>query len=156
MARCGAGVTRSGVNTANTAYFNLDNTGTGRLFVRQVIVNISVAPSTAPMFYLSRATARGTQASTLAGLVLDEGDTQSVVGTLDVCGTGGNVPTFSTTNWLATGALAVTAGGSYIWTFYDAPIVVKTGAGNGLCVANANASGATTGTFTCSMLWDDV
>lgn len=144
------------MNTANTAYFNLDNTGTGRLFVRQVIVNIAVAPTTAPSLYLSRATARGTQASTLAGLPLDEGDTQAAIATLDVCGTGGNVPTFSTSSLLAVGGLAVTAGGAWIWTFFDDnPLVVKTGAGNGLVVANANASGATTGTFTCSMLWDE-
>ena len=155
MARYGAGVSRSGVNTANTAYFNLDNTGsTQRLVVRQVIVNVSVAPTTAPMFYLARTTARGTQSSTLAGLPFDENDA-AALGTLDVCGTGGSQPTFTNTAWLTTGALATTAGGAFIWTFYDAPIIVSASSGKGLAVANANASGATTGTFTCSFLWDE-
>lgn len=155
MARYGAGVTRSGINTANTAYFNLDQTGsTQRLLVRQVIVNIGVAPSTAPALYLARTTARGTQASTLAGLPLDTGDA-AALGTLDVCGTAGNQPTFTNTSLIQVGGLAVTAGGSFVWTFFDVPLVIIATAGNGLAVCNANASGATTGTFYGSFLWDE-
>lgn len=153
--RYGAGVTRAGVNTANTAYFNLTQTGTSsRLHIRQIIVSIRVAPTTAPAFYLSRATARGTQSSTLTGQALDSADPASV-GSLDVCGTGGSAPTFSTSNYIQTGGLAVTAGGTFIWTFYDDPLVVIATAGNGIVVANANASGATTGNFDCSFLWDE-
>lgn len=154
MPRYGAGVSRAGVNTANTAYFNLEG-GTGeRLLVRQVIVNVAVAPTTAPMFYLVRTTARGTQASTLAGQVFDTGDV-AAVGTLDVCGTGGSQPTFTNTNWMSAGALAVTAGGAFVWSFWDVPIIIPATSGAGLAVANANASGSTTGTFTCSFLWDE-
>lgn len=151
----GAGVTRAGVNTANTAYFNLHQTGTtSRLRVRQVIVSIRVAPTTAPAWFLSRATARGTQASTLAGQALDPSE-PAAIGTLDVCGTGASAPTFSTANIIQTGGLAVTAGGSFIWTFYDEPLIVTNTAGNGLVIANANASGATTGNFDCSILWEE-
>jgi len=154
MARYGAGVTRSGINTADTAYFNLMG-GTGdRLLIRQIIVSIAVAPTTAPQFYLVRTTARGTQASTLAGLPLDIVD-PAAVGTLDVCGTGASQPTFTNTAWIQTGALAVTAGGAFIWTFWDLPLIVPATAANGLAVANDLASGATTGTFNCSYLWDE-
>lgn len=155
MARYGAGVSRAGINTANAAYFNLDNTGTSqRLRIVQIIVGVAVTPTNAPAFYLSRATVRGTQSSTLAGQALDPGDPASI-GTMDVCGTGASQPTFSTTNLLQTGGLAVTAGGVFIWTFYDAPLVVPATAGNGLVIANVNASGATTGTFTASVLWEE-
>lgn len=154
MARFGAGVERSGINTANTAYFNLLG-GTGqRLLIRQVVVNIAVAPTTAPALYLTRTTARGTQSSTLAGIALDGADVVQA-GTLDVCGTGGSQPTFTNTARIATGALAVTAGGAFVWTFYDVPLVVPATSANGMAVCNANASGATTGTWHCSMLWDE-
>jgi hypothetical protein len=155
MARYGAGASRSGINTANVAYFNLDQTGTAsRLKVVQVVVNIAVAPTTAPSFYLSRATVRGTQASTVLGQAFDPAD-PAALGTLDVCGTGASQPTFSTSLILATGGLAVTAGGAFVWTFYDSPIVVGATAGLGLVVANANASGSTTGTFAVSYLWEE-
>lgn len=155
MARYGAGVSMSGINTANTAYANLDQTGsTQRLLVRQVIVNIAVAPSTAPALYLARTSARGTQASTLAGLPWDENDA-AALGTVDVCGTGASQPTFTNTNIMSGGGLAVTAGGAWVWTFFDVPIIIKATAGNGLAVCNANASGATLGTFKVSFMWDE-
>jgi hypothetical protein len=153
--RYGAGISRAGINTADTAYFNLDQTGTAiRIQVLQVIVNIGVAPTTAPALYLVRTTVRGTQASTLAGQPLDTGD-PAALGTLDVCGTGASQPTFTAANKIQVGGLAVTAGGAFVWTFYDHPLVINATAGLGLAVANANASGATTGTFYCSMLWDE-
>lgn len=154
MDRYGAGVTRSGVNTADTAYFNLVGGTAARLCIRQIVVNVAVAPSTAPSLYLARTTARGTQASTLAGQPLDTA-APAAVGTLDVCGTGGSAPTFTAGNKIATGALAVTAGGVWVWTFYDEPLKVPATAANGLAICNLNASGATTGTFVASVLWDE-
>lgn len=154
MPRYGAGVTMSGVNTANTAYANLLG-GTGdRLLVRQVIFSISVAPTTAPVPTLVRTTARGTQASTLAGFPFDTGDAASV-GTLDVCGTGASQPTFTSGNRIQTGALAVTAGGTFIWSFFDVPLIVPATSGAGLGIVNTAASGATTGTFYISCIWDE-
>lgn len=153
--RYGAGISRSGINTADSAYFNLDQTGTSkRLRVRQVIVNIGVAPTTAPALYLTRATARGTQSSTLLGQAFDT-NAPAAIGTLDVCGTGGSVPSFTAANKIGVGGLAVTAGGTFVWSFFDDPIIVAATSGLGLIVANANASGATTGTWYCSMFWDE-
>jgi len=154
--RYGAGVSLSGINTANTAYANLDQTGTGhRLEIQQIIVDIAVAPTTAPAFYLVRCTARGTQASTLVGQAFDPAHGIASLGTLDVCGTGGSQPTFTNTNRISVGALAVTAGGAWVWTFYDKALIITNVAGNGIAVANANASGATTGTFMISYVWDE-
>jgi hypothetical protein len=152
--RYGAAVSRAGINTADTAYFNLLGGTTSRLYVVQVTINIAVAPTTAPAFYLARTTARGTQASTLAGQALDTADAASL-GTLDVCGTAGSQPTFTAANKIVSGGLAVTAGGMLIWTFYDEPIVIPATAAAGLALCNANASGATTGTIHCSYLWEE-
>lgn len=152
MSLCAAGVTRAGVNTADTAYFNLLGGASQRLAIQQIIVNIGVAPTTAPAFYLVRTTARGTQASTLAAQPLDVADA-GAIGTLDVCGTAGSAPTFTAANKLSVGGLAVTAGGAFIWTFGEEGLIIPATAGAGLALANANASGATTGNFYCSYLW---
>jgi hypothetical protein len=153
MSRYGAGISRSGINTADTAYFNLVGGTTERVQVVEVKVNIAVAPTTAPAFYLARTTARGTQASTLVGQAFDPADPATTI-TLDVTGTAGSQPTFTAASKIDVGGLAVTAGGMLIWTFYDAPIVIPATAAAGLALCNANASGATTGTFFCSMIWD--
>jgi hypothetical protein len=139
------------VNTANTAYFGLwPTTATQRLRLLQVTVAIATAPSTAPVFALARSTARGTQSTTLAGLPFDTGDT-AAIGTLD--GGFSAAPTFTNTSILAVGPMAVTAGGGWVWDFRDSPVVLAVS--NGLVVFNINASGATLGSFRCSMIWEE-
>ena len=153
MARYSAGFSVAGVNTANTQTANLNNTSTAqRLRVMQVAVGVAVAPTTAPQFYLTRATARGTQTATLAGQPFDSSDT-AATGTLDT--TWSAAPTFSTTNKFVNGGLATTAGGWWIWDFRDSPIIIPATAGAGLTLVNANASGATTGTFTGYFTWEE-
>lgn len=153
MARYSAGGSRAGINTANSALFQLRPTSTAeRLYVVEVGINIAVAPTTAPAFYLARSTAVGTSTATLAGQPHEPGDV-AAVGTLDT--TWSAAPTFSTSLFLRYGGLAVTAGGMLIWTFYDAPIVLAADTAKGLVIANANASGATTGTVTAYMSWDE-
>jgi hypothetical protein len=148
-----SGFSRAGINTSNSPVANLSNTGTTtRLRVYEVGVGVSVAPTTAPQFYLARATARGTQTATLAGQSLDPADPASS-GTVD--STWSANPTFSTTNRLVVGGLAVTAGGFFVWTFYDNPLIVEATSASGLVIANANASGATTGTFAGYFKWDE-
>lgn len=151
--RYSAGFSRAGINTANSPVASLNNTGsTSRLFVVEVGVGVAVAPSTAPAFYLSRATARGTQTATLAGQPADPNAVSSL-GTLDT--TWSVNPTFSTSNYMRFGGLATTAGGFLVWTFYDSPIIISATSGLGLTLANSNASGATTGTFTGYFVWDE-
>lgn len=150
--RYSAGFSVAGVNTANTQTANLVG-GTGdRLLVRQIAVGISVAPTTAPSFYLSRSTARGTQTATLAGQAWDSAAV-SAIGTLDT--TWSAAPTFSTSNFIVRGGLAVTAGGWWIWDFRDSPLIIPATSGAGITLANANASGATTGTFAGFFVWDE-
>jgi hypothetical protein len=154
MDRFSAGNTNSGINTADRAYFSLQQTGTAhRLQVIQVMVTIAVAPTTAPAFYLVRTTARGTQTSTLVGQGHDP-NAPTALGTVDQCSSG-TPPTFTAANKIQVGALAITAGGVFIWTFYDKPLIITNVAGNGLAIANSNASGATTGTFFASYTWDE-
>ena len=151
MARYSAGGSRVGINTANSAYFQLRPTSTAeQLFVVEVGINISVAPTTAPALYLARSSAVGTSSATLAGQPHDP-NAGAAVGTFDT--TWSSAPTFSTSAFLRFGGLAVTAGGMLIWTFYDAPLVLNASTSAGLVIANANASGATTGTFTANMSW---
>jgi hypothetical protein len=144
------------VNTADQIYANLNNTATSeRLRILEIGVNISVAPTTAPLFYLVRTSARGTQSTTLAGLPLDAADPAST-GTVDSVWSvqptkAGTVSTAG----LTVGGLAVTAGGMLIWTFYDAPLIVAATTGTGLALANSLASGATTGTFNGYFKWEE-
>jgi hypothetical protein len=153
MARYGAAFSVSGTNTANTFVVNLTNTGTSeRMKVMQIAIGVAVAPTTAPSFYLSRATARGTNTTTLAGQAFEPADPASV-GTLDL--TNSVAPTFSTSLKIAGGGLAVTAGGWWIWDFRDFPIGITNTAASGLCIVNANASGATLGTFAGYFVWDE-
>ena len=153
MARYGAAFSVSGVNTVNTFTVNLTNLSTVvRLRVMQIAVGIAVAPSTAPSFYLSRATARGTNTTTLAGQPFDSNEPTSQA-SLDL--TNSVAPTFSTSLKLAGGGLAVTAGGWWIWDFRDSPLVIPATAASGLAIVNANASGATTGTFAGYMTWEE-
>lgn len=158
MARYAAGITNSGINTANTAYADLVQLRTvSRLLVRQVTVTIGVAPSTAPIFYLSRPTGRAaTHTTTQAGLAFDDvGDTVTPAGTVDVSVSGDQPTGFSTTLWMQKTALAVTVGGAIVWSFWDTPLIVAATAGRGLAVVNLNASGSTTGTFQISYVWDE-
>ena len=153
MTRYSAAGSRAGINTANSAMFQIRNTGTAhRIFIVELGINVAVAPTTAPAFYVSRSSAVGTNSATLAGQANDPGE-PSAVGTLDT--TWSVNPTFSTTAFLRYGGLAVTAGGMLIWTFYDEPLVVKASTSEGIVIANANAAGATLGTFTAYATWDE-
>jgi len=153
MARYGAAFSVAGTNTANTFVVNLTNTGTAvRMKVVQLAVGIAVAPTTAPSFYLSRATARGTNTTTLAGQAFDPGDPASA-GTLDL--TNSVAPTFSTSLKIAGGGLSTTAGGWWIWDFRDSPLIVQATAASGVSIVNASASGATTGTFAGYAIWEE-
>ena len=49
---------------------------------------------------------------------------------------------------------AVTAGGGFIWTWpVDSPLILPVSAA--LQITNANASGATTGTFAAYVVWEE-
>ena len=154
MSRFGAGVAgKAGVNTADTAYFQIRATATAqRLKLLQVVVAVQSAPTTAPVFYLARSTAIGTVTTTLAGQPYDTADS-TAKGTLDSAFS--VAPTFTAANKIAVGPMAVTAGGGWVWDFRDMPLIIPDLTTAGIVVVNANASGATVGSFACSAVWQE-
>jgi hypothetical protein len=153
MSRYSAAGTRSGTNSAGTEYFCLQaNSAAANARIREIGINIAVAPTTAPAFYLSRQTVAGTATTTLAGQPNDPSTT--VTSSYNFITNSGN-GTFSTSLFLRYGGLATTAGGMLIWTFYDEPLIIIPGSGNGIAIVNANASGSTVGTFDCYATWDE-
>lgn len=151
MARFSAGGTRAGTNTAGTNYWGLiPGTATAPARIREIGIGVAVAPANAPAFYISRQTAAGTYSTTLAGQPSDGTATTTSQYNFQTYSANG---TFSATNFLRYGALAATAGGLLVWTFYDEPLIVSpTG---GIVITNANATAATLGTFVAYAVWDE-
>ena len=153
MARYATGFSVAGVNTANTQAVTLENTATSqRLRVMQIAIGIAVAPTTAPAFYLARVTARGTQTTSLVGFPFDVNEPASI-GAVDTAWS--VAPTFVAASKLVMGGLSTTAGGWWIWDFRDSPLIIPNLTTAGLAIVNANASGATTGTFTGHIIWEE-
>lgn len=153
MGRYSAGASFSGINTANSAYCSIrNNISTARKAVVKLTIGIAVAPSTAPLFYLVRTTGNGTETTTLAGQPYDSGDPASTALFVSVWSA---QPTFTAANKMDTGGMALTAGGQWLWTFYDRPIILPAATTGGLAIVNQNASGATVGTFVASAVWDE-
>lgn len=147
-----AALSRAGINTAGPQlYWQLRSNNARRCRILEIGVSVSVAPSTAPSFAISRATTSlGTASTSQAGLALDPGDVGGT-GILESAWSG--APTIATT-YHRSFALAVTAGGGFIWSFMpDRPLVLAPD--SALQIVNLNASGATTGTFLSYVLWDE-
>lgn len=152
MSRYQASSSKAGVNTAGTIMWQLRPTSASqRMKVLEIGIGVSVAPTTAPSFQLARSTAVGTSTTTAAGQPYDQADTASI-GTLD---SAWSVNPTSTGVTLRQSGLAVTAGGQLFWAFYDLPLVMFADTTDGLLIVNANASGATLGTMTCYMVWQE-
>jgi hypothetical protein len=152
MSRYMASNSKAGVNTAGTIMWQLrPTTAAQRLKVLEIGIGVSVAPTTAPSFQLARSTAVGTSSTTAAGQPYDPADA-AAIGTFDSAWSVN--PTSSGTTMRQAG-LAVTAGGQLFWTFYDRELIMTADTTDGLLVINANASGATAGTMTCYMVWQE-
>ena len=80
--------------------------------------------------------------------------TSQVNTTADISQKSLNITGITAANKIAVGALAVTAGGAWVWSFRDDPLILAASTSAGLCVV-CSASGATTGTFVASMLWQE-
>jgi hypothetical protein len=144
-----------GINTAGPQlYFQLRSNGSARIAVVEIGISIVTAPSTAPNFQISRATASlGTASTSLAGQPLDPADA-AATGVWESAWSG--APTINTTYHRAFG-LPVTIGNGFIWTWpVDRPLIIGTNAAaHALQITNANASGATTGNFAAYVVWDE-
>jgi hypothetical protein len=150
MGAYGATNSKSGVNTAGTTMWNLWSTG-NTLWVQSIIVSMPVASTTIPDLYVVRSTARGTQTTTQAGQPMDPSDTSTVNGTLDSAWSVNPTVNAVTTSPIRL-PLALAAGATFYITgeILNMPWIRGT---NGLAIVNANASGATTGTFTLTTVW---
>ncbi|MGI9191725.1 MAG: hypothetical protein ACR2IL_06345 [Chitinophagaceae bacterium] len=150
-----AALSRSGINTAGPQlYWQLRSNGSARLRLVEIGIAISVAPTTAPLFQISRATASlGTASTTLAGQPFDSSDA-AATGIFESAWS--VAPTINTTYHRMMG-LPVTAGNGFIWSFPNDGEMVIGGAAvaHELQITNANASGATTGTFSGYVVWEE-
>jgi hypothetical protein len=147
-----ASLSKAGINTAGPQlYWQLRTNATNRARIIEVGISIGVAPTTAPVFQLSRATASlGTASTSQAGQPLDAADPISTT-TLESAWSG--APTINTTYVRSLG-LPVTAGGGFIWTWPEASPLILPVSG-ALQITNANASGATTGAFYAYCVWEE-
>lgn len=150
-----AALTRAGINTAGPQlYWQLRSNGSARLRLVEIGVSINTAPSTAPLFQISRATASlGTASTSLTGQAFDSSDS-TATGVLESAWSA--APTINTTYHRMFG-LPVTAGNGFIWTFpNDGEMIIGgAGAAQALQITNANASGTTTGNFAAYVVWEE-
>lgn len=146
-----AALSRSGINSAGPQLYWQLRSATPRLRIIELGVSVVSAPTTAPLFQISRATASlGTASTSQTGQPLDAADA-TATGILESAWSG--APTINTTYHRMFG-LATTAGGGFIWTWpVDSPLILAST--NALQITNANASGATTGTFACYVTWEE-
>lgn len=147
-----AALSRAGINTAGPQlYWQLRSNASYRIRILELGVSVAVAPTTAPTFQISRATSSlGTASTTLTGQALDAADA-TATGIFESAWSA--APTINTT-YHRMMSLAVTAGGGFIWTWpVDSPLILPASAA--LQITNANASGATTGTFTAYVVWEE-
>lgn len=139
---------KAGVNTANTIMWQLKAASTERIWLVELALSIEVAPTTGPAWRLNRPTATGTSSATVTPQGEDP-DIVTAVGVLDTAWSSN--PTLGSVD-LRRYATPNSIGSGIVWTWYDRPLVIpKSG---GLCLVNANASGATTGTMSIYAVYD--
>lgn len=148
-----AAASMSGINTAARAYFTLSPSSTRKQRIYRLAIAMPVACSTVPSFQVLRQTVAGvTPGASFAPIALDPGDPAS--GGLFASGGFGTQPTLTTSTPLDMASLPLTAGAGWVWNF-PTPIEVTLGTANGIAIYNLNASGATTGTFIGSVLFEE-
>jgi hypothetical protein len=154
MSRYSVGASFSGINTANRAYALLKAGANKQLRILRITIACSVIPTTAPLFRLLRQTAAGvTPGASATPQALLNSDVAADA-RLETGGYG-TQPTLSSTP-MDVAALPLVAGAAWVWNFpIDSPLIVPSGTANGLAIENNNASGATTGTFAASFLYDE-
>ena len=133
---------RAGINTANSPVASLW-TATRKVRILEVGIFIQAVPTTAPLFALQRATARGTATTTLTPIARDPADAAATA-VLDTVWSAN--PTFSTANpQMRVGGVPNAIGNGIVWAF--GPDAIEIAVGAGFTLFNINASGATLGSF---------
>lgn len=131
---------KAGTNTANKIIANLWSVSRKARII-EVGIFLQTVTTTPPLFALQRASARGTQSTSLTPISKDTSD-PAATGVLD---TAWSVdPTFSTANpQIRCAGVALAAGNGFIWNLDELEIL----SGAGLAVFNVNATGATLGSY---------
>lgn len=148
-----AGASMSGINTAGKCYHVIMAGATRRLRIKRIGLVMPVASTTAPAFQVRKVTAAGvTPGATATPSPLDPND--AATGASLLSGGFGTDPTTTATP-VDIASFPATAGAAWVWVFPEPGIIITNGTANGLAIYNANASGATTGTFVASFLYDE-
>jgi hypothetical protein len=131
---------KAGTNTANKIIANLWAVSR-KARVVEVGIFLQTVTATAPLFALQRASARGTQSTSLTPIQKDASDPAATCA-LD---TAWSVdPTFSTANpQIRSAGVALAAGNGFVWNLDEVEIL----SGAGLAIFNVNATGATLGSY---------
>lgn len=144
---------RAGVNTANSVLFQLRTGATYRCRIREIIWTVTTAPTNAPQLVVARATATGTNSTTVVGTPADPAEAAS---TVNLDSAWSVAPTFSTTGpFLMTTTLPVTAGSIFYWSSPEPEADLVIAASSGIVFATANASGATVGAHSLQIAWEE-
>lgn len=145
------GLTKAGVNTANTVMWQVrSNARVCRIL--EVAISIGTAPTTAPLYVLARSTATGTVSTSVAGQAHLTNDVAAVTLLESAWSV---APSFNTAGPFHRAlGLPVTAGSGWVWTWpVDKPLILL--ANTGLCIANLNATGATLGLFATHVMFEE-
>lgn len=142
MARYSVTNNKAGINTANSAMWQIRAAATQRIWLYELGIGIEVAPAAAPVIRLNRPTAVGTSTATVAPQAEDPGNAAAVT-LLDT--TWSTAPTLGAID-LRRWPLPNSVGAGIVWTWYDSPLVIPVS--GGLAIVNAIAAGATLGSLT--------
>lgn len=141
----------AGVNTANSAIFNLKTAASDRAAIREIGVFIATAPTNAPDVALARMSAVGTGTITsVAGQAHDTGDGTATAVLETAWAT--TRPTFGAVHFRR-GTIPLAVGSGFIWAFGGAGLVVPVSAG--VVLANIAAAGATLGVLAGYVSWEE-
>lgn len=157
MALFGSDFSVSGVNTAGSTLINLKAGATYPISVMRISIFYSVLSTTAYDIAIARMLAVGTGAITSAAGAnyIATGATPGNTASASVVETAWATtrPTIVTGARIERGVIPLTIGAGYIWDFGPEGITVPNA--GGLLIYGVGASGATTGTLTGSIRWDE-
>jgi hypothetical protein len=135
-------------NTAAAAIMWQLRAPTNRLWVYEIGISTSTAPTTGPSWQLIRPSATGTNSATTAAEKEDPGGA-TLTGTLDT--TWSVAPTIGT-NFMRRYATSNGIGAGIVWT-WTTPLAIP--AAGGLVIYNGTANGTTAGFFNIYVVWSE-
>lgn len=150
MARFEVSNAKAGANTANTNMWQLKTAAGSRARIFEIQISIAVAPTAAPSWRLVRAATTGTSSATATPEEQDPGG-GAATAVLDTAWS--SQPTLAAAD-LRRYATPITAGSGIVWTWPDhRPLILPVS--SGMLIVNANATGAATGTFNTSFIFEE-